>query len=119
MKRLSMLLLVSIALFTIAPACFATCFYCSVYQDCFMAGGSAARCYSYGTSCMTSGHCDSDQECQVGSGCGPDVAFARPVTRPLDLDYHLAAVKISHPATAASRAMIAEGNRSRSPMERN
>jgi hypothetical protein len=63
---------------------------------------SAARCYSYGSSCMTAGTCSSDDECVPGSGCGPDVA----AVKPLNLDYTLVAVKVQRPAKA--QAVLAQ-----------
>jgi hypothetical protein len=56
---------------------------------------NAAQCFSYGTSCITSGMCSNGGDpCEPGTGCGPDVAEAAP----LNLEYTLAAVKIEKPA---------------------
>jgi len=117
MKRLVLLTLVTLAVIAIAPASFATCFYCSVYQDCFMSGGTAAKCFSSGTACLTSGKCDG--ACTPMVDCKKEPFQNGSLSRPLAMDYQLAAVEISRPHTAGTEASISHASTAAVSMERN
>lgn len=117
MKRLVLLTLVTLAVIAIAPASFATCFYCSVYQDCFMAGGTGAKCFSSGAVCMTSGRCDG--ACTPMVDCKKQPFQNGSLSRPLAMDYQIAAVEISRPHKTDAEASNRHADTAAVSMERN
>jgi hypothetical protein len=93
-RVLSVCLVVLALLAVSSPAYAGTCYKCYLSGACYMAEGTAAKCYAYGTSCLTTGHCDSGEECT--QDCWYEQGDLTLPQEPLAMEYQLAEVKIEH-----------------------
>jgi len=92
-SRVMTLVLVTLTLLAVSvPSYAGTCYKCSVYSDCLAGFGTASACYSYGTSCLTTGRCDTGEDCT--QDCWYEQAALAPSA--LATEYQLADVKIEH-----------------------
>ena len=106
-SRFLMLSVMFLSLFVVAPA-YALCVKC-VINECWGSGKNrtATNCYSYGSSCLTTGHCETAFE--GGGGDGDEtfdlgfVKIPRQRRMALNSEYILADVRIEHPRPVTTR----------------
>jgi hypothetical protein len=90
--RLSVVVLVLLA---VSAPSYAYCTRCRV-NECWIVEGRYARCYSYGTACLTAGYCDSCAD-SPGGVCLEEAGFESADRAPLNRDYVLASVQVVTP----------------------
>ena len=98
-RRLSVFFLVLCVIITIPTQ--AMCVRCDSANTCWGGSGTASKCESYGTSCVTAGTCTPSE------GDGADVYYQSLAT-PLNLEYKVAEVKIERPGTKTERVAVAK-----------
>lgn len=111
MRMMRRMFCVTILALVSSTSSYALCVQCKV-NECW-GGGTASRCYSYGSACLTAGACDTDD------GTVPDLPFemgrlrSRPEARWAFLERQqlvLASVRVDHSARPAATVVVNRGS---------
>ncbi len=102
------LALFALSMLAVAAPSEALCVKCIVNECWSNSTATAANCYSYGTSCLTSGKCaGGGSECDP---CAPDEDAYLALPTPLASEFILVEVKIERPKTGAARVAVTKSD---------